>query len=295
MSLSEPFTLSNRLSALAQRLGLIGRGPRQILSCASTLRLPFRMLPPMQDSIGWQDTLQLQRLVNLPRSALSGPVQEDKASAHSVLSQLVEAQIQQLQSIDLRTIDGFSCPLDTAGYSSFEAYAGSTHCKSMRIISYRDFVRTLSQALPNFQAGETIELRQASWRGSRIFWAGEQHEEAFASAITYARLRGLEILLPARLTRYSLSPAGLDNLQTHYHALAMPGEAWSDPAFMALLLDNGLPYARLSLPKNSSSPEFLLLPKAHLEATALGEGLRLAGAPDVIDYLRRLVAQPSLA
>ncbi|GIZ13911.1 DUF6685 family protein [Pseudomonas sp. NCCP-436] len=289
MSLSESFTLSNRLTALAQRLGLIGRGPRQILSCASTLRLPFQMLTPMQDSIGWQDTLQLQRLLNLPRNALSGPVQEDKASAHSVLTQLVEAQIQPLQSIDLRSIDGFSCALDTTDYSCFEAYAASTHCKSIRIISYRDFVRTLSQALPNFQAGETIELRQASWRGSRIFWTGEQHGEAFASAIAYARLRGLEVLLPARLIRYNLSLVGLDNLQMHYHALAMPGEAWSNPTFMALLLDSGLPYARLSLPKSSDAPEFLLLPKAHQEATALGEGLRLAGAPDVIDYLRRLV------
>lgn len=42
MSLSEqPSTLSSRLGALAQRLGLIGRGQRQILERASQLRLPF--------------------------------------------------------------------------------------------------------------------------------------------------------------------------------------------------------------------------------------------------------------
>ena len=50
----------------------------------------------------------------------------------------------------------------------------------------------------------------------------------------------------------------------------------------------GLPYARLSLLRYPDAPEFLLLPKDSPEAHALGEGLRLAGAPDVIAYLEAL-------
>ena len=69
----------------------------------------------------------------------------------------------------------------------------------------------------------------------------------------------------------------------------MPGAAWSDPAFMGLLLDNGLPYARLALLRTHGAPEFLLLPKHNQEATALGEGLCLAGAPDVVKHLKTLV------
>ena len=291
MSLPEPSTLSTRLTALAQRLGLIGRGSRQIFSKASALRLPFKALSTPGDSICWHETPQLHRLLNLPRGALSGPVQEDKAQAHSALTQLVEAQTQQLQSFDLRIIDGFACTVTAPGHANFEDYAASEHCKHIRIISYKDFVRTISLALPRFLAGDAIELRQANWRGARTFWAGEQHGEAFASAIAYARMRGLEVLLPANMIRYRLSAVGLDNLQRRYHVLAMPGEAWSDPGFMGLLLDNGLPYARLSLLKTTGAPEFLLLPKENLEATALGEGLRLAGAPDVPAYLRQLTAQ----
>lgn len=241
------------------------------------------------DSIYWYETPQLQRLLNLPRGALSGPVQEDKAQAHSALTQVVEAQTQQLQSFDLRMIDGFACGATTSGYGSFEEYAASVHCKQIRIISYKDFLKTISLALPRFLAGDAIELRQANWRGARTFWAGEQQGEAFASAIAYARIRGLEVLLPGNLVSYRLNPVGLDNLQTRYHVLAMPGEAWSDPSFMGLLLDSRLPYARLSLLKTTGSPEFLLLPKEHPEATALGEGLRQAGAPDVLAYMRQLI------
>ncbi|ERI54178.1 hypothetical protein EA796_02030 [Pseudomonas sp. AOB-7] len=289
MSLSEPSTLSTRLTALAQRLGLIGRGSRQIFARASALRLPFRVLPPPGTSICWHEGPPLQRLVDLPRGALSGPVQEDKAQAHAALTQVVTTERQHLQAFDLRLVDGFACNASSQhGYASFEDYAASEHCKQVRIISYKDFVKTISQALPRFLAGEAVELRQAGWHGTRTFWAGEQQGEAFAGAIVYARRRGLEVLLPANLTRYRLSASGLENLQLRYHVLAMPGEAWSDPHFMGLLLDNGLPYARLSLLKTAGAPEFLLLPKEHPQATALGEGLRLAGAPDVLDYLRQL-------
>lgn len=295
MSLSESSTLSSRLAALAQRMGLLGRGSRQIFARASALRLPFKPLPAAVESICWHEGPQLQLLLNLPRGALSGPVQEDKARAHAALTQVVEAQTQQLHAFDLRMIDGFAGPVPAPGYACFEDYAASEHCKQVRIISYKDFIKTISLALPRFLAGETIELRQASWRGSRTFWSGETQGEAFAGAIAYARRRGLDVQLPANLVRYRLNETGLDDLQSRYHVLAMPEAAWSDPSFMGLLLDNAIPYARLSLLKKAGTPEFLMLPKEHQDATALGEGLRLAGAPDVPEHLRQLTVQADAA
>ena len=292
MSLFDPpASLSSRLAALIQRLGRSGRAPQLILERASRLRLPFNAMPATRESICWLEGPPLQRLVELPRGALSGPVQEDKAQAHAVLIQIVEVQQQQLASFDLRLIDGLSsCDPEQTHCTSFEDYAASEACRQVRIISYKDFVRTISQALPRFLAGERISLRQTSWHGDRVFWAGEQHGEAFACAVAYARRRELEIALPAELSRYRLSSSGLAELQQRYHVLAMPGAAWSDPAFMSLLLDTGLPYARLSLLRNPGAPEFLLLPKHSAEATALGEGLRLTGAPDVVHYLQGLAA-----
>jgi hypothetical protein len=60
---------------------------------------------------------------------------------------------------------------------------------------------------------------------------------------------------------------------------------------MSLLLDNGLPYARLSLLRTPGAAEFLLLPKHSAEATALGEGLRLAGAADVVAHMKTLAME----
>ncbi len=290
MSPSEhPASLTERISALAQRLGLSGRGPRHILQRASELRLPFQVLPQPSEQIWWQNGAPLQRLVDLPRNALSGPVQEDKAEAHAMLIKVVEHDTQQLNAFDLRLIDGLcGSDLSAPPFASFEQYASSEACKGIRIISYKDFVRVISTALPRFLAGERIVLRQADWVGNRVYWAGEHHHEAFASAIAYARLRGLDVALPAELTRYRINEAGLHALQAGYHMLAMPVQAWSDPQFMGLLLDKGVPYARLAMLRTPGAPEFLLLPKHSAEATALGEGLRLAGAPDVVAYLCQL-------
>ncbi|MDM8349775.1 hypothetical protein P8H27_12840 [Pseudomonas sp. sp1636] len=287
-----PSPLSSCLAALIQRLGPSGRASRLILERASRLQLPFHALPATRDSICWLEGPPLQRLVELPRGALSGPVQEDKAQARAILIHVVELQQQRLESFDLRLIDGLSnCDPEQTPFTSFEDYAASAACQRIRIISYKDFVRAISQALPRFLAGECISLRQASWHGDRVFWAGEQHSEAFACAVAYARRRELEIALPAELSSYRLSNSGLTQLQQRYHVLAMPGAAWSDPAFMSLLLDNGLPYARLSLLRTAGAPEFLLLPKHSAEASALGEGLRLAGAPDVVRHLQGLAAR----
>ncbi|GAB3393478.1 DUF6685 family protein [Azotobacter armeniacus] len=285
------FFLPPSLAALAQRLGLGRRTPRQLLLKARALRLPFQPLPPVQESIWWQADPPLHRLVELPRDALSGPVQEDKADARAVLMRLVEQEQHSLDSIDLRQIDGLvgkdpQAPL----HDGLEAYSATSACRTVRIISYKDFVRTLGQAVAEFPEAGRLHLRQAGWRGERLFWAGEpQHLPAFAGTVVYARRRGLEVVLPAELTSYRLSESGLAGLRQRYHVLAMPAQAWSDPAFMGLLLDLGMPYARLTLLRRSGAPEFLLLPRRHPAANALGEGLYQAGAPDVTGFLAGLL------
>ncbi|MBT8765126.1 DUF6685 family protein [Metapseudomonas boanensis] len=289
MSMLLPNTLTARLAALAQRFGLGNQAPRRIFEKACQLRLPFAPLPKIEPSIWWQAGPPLQRLVELPRGALSGPVQEHKADAHAVLIRLVERKQHQLPSIDLRQVDGLNNGnVELPPTPSFEDYLASLHIRSVKIISYKDFIKAISLPLPRFLAGDPINLYRASWHGSRMFWCGEQHTEAFAAAISYARLRQLETTLPAEVTHYQLRPEGLAQLDMRYHVLAMPTQAWSDPAFMGLLLDTGIPYSRLKLLRNVGAPEFLMLPKDHVEATALGEGLRLVGATDVVRYLSAL-------
>lgn len=279
------------LVALAQRLGLGRRTPRHLLHKARALRLPFQPLPPVQENIWWQADPPLQRLVELPRDALSGPVQEDKADARAVLMRLVEREQSGLDGIDLRQIDGLVGKDPQAPpHEGLATYGATPECRAVRIISYKDFVRTLGQAVAGYPEGGRLQLFQAAWRGERLFWAGEsQHLPAFAAAVAYARRRGLEVVLPAELTRYRLSESGLAGLRRRYHVLAMPTQAWSDPAFMGLLLDQGMPYARLALLRRSGAPEFLLLPRRHPAANALGEGLYQAGAPDVTGFLAELL------
>lgn len=288
MSDMQPLPLTARLAAFAQRFGL-GKTPRRVLERASQLRLPFQPLPRPQDSIWWQVGPPLQRLVELPRGALSGPVQDDKAEAHAVLVGVVKRSEQQLSSFDLRQIGGL-CGSDSEPppTPSFEDYLAGLQTRKVRIISYKDFIKAISLPLPRFLAGEPISLCRANWHGNRVFWTGDQHVEAFAAAIAYARLRELEATLPAAITDYHLDPDGLKLLDDRYHVLAMPVQAWSDPAFMGLLLDDGIPYSRLTFLRNTGAPEFILLPKKHAEATALGDGLRLAGAADVVRYLQTL-------
>lgn len=286
MSLPEPPSpLSSRLAALAQRVGLLGRGCKPIFERASQLQLPFRAIPTFADNICWLGGPPLQRLKDLPRSALSGPVQEDKAEAHAALIQLIEVEHHELVQFDLRQVDSLvHCD---GSYASLEDYATSEACRQIRIISYRDFLKHLGKALPDYPH-QRLELFRARWRGERLFWAGESNPAAFASAVAYARLRGLDITLPAHITDYRISLAGLHDLEQRYHALAMPCAAWSDASFMQLLMEHEVPYARLNLLRMPGSPEFLLLPKHSPQACALGEGLLQAGAPDMLQYLREL-------
>jgi hypothetical protein len=290
MSLPEPMpSVTSRIARFAQRLGLTGKSPRHILEHASQLRLPFAPLSEPAPSIFWHDGPCLQRFVGLPRSALSGPIQEDKARARAALTRLVREEVSRYPALDLRQIDGLGGQsTDGCIYPTFKAFAATPACRQLRVISYKDFVRTITAALPDFQASAPIELRQASWLGERIYWAGEHHAEAFACAIAYARLRGLEVALPCELTDYRLDAGGLQALDNEYHAITMPAQAWNDREFMGLLLDAKVPYARLTLLRNASNSELLLLDKREPAANALGEGLKFAGAPDMVRYLRDL-------
>src|SRR5690606_22106527 len=104
---------------------------------------------------------------------------EDKAMAHGVLIRVVEQERHQLSSCDVRLVDGI-CGSDPAAepFRRLEDYAATQQCRSVRIISYKDFIRAISMALPRFLAGEQIQLRQATWRGERLFWSGEHNIEA---------------------------------------------------------------------------------------------------------------------
>jgi len=253
MSLPEPMpSLTSQIARLAQRLGLRSKSALPVQERASGLQLPFAHLPEPEPSIFWNDGPCLQRLLELPRGALSGPVQEDKARAHAALTRLVsKLSVQTL--VDLRQVDGFGAQRkNEPSYPTFEAFASTAACRQVRIISYKDFARALGTALPGFDTGATIELRQASWLGERLYWAGDHHLEAFASAVAYARLRGLEVSLPANVTEYRLDRPGLHALDADYHAVTMPAQAWSDREFMALLLDSHVPYARLTLLRDTS-------------------------------------------
>lgn len=290
MSLPEPMPpVTSRIARFAQRLGLSGRSPRQILERARQIRLPFAPLSESTPSIFWHDGPCLQRFVDLPRSALSGPIQEDKARARTALTRLVRQEQSTHSALDLRQIDGLGGQsADGTTYPTFEAFATTQACRQLRVISYNDFVRTITAALPDFQSQAPIELRQASWLGERIYWSGEHHAEAFACAIAYARLRGLKVNLPCELIDYRLDASGLHALDNEYHAVTMPAQAWDDRDFMSLLLDAKIPYARLTLLRNANNSELLLLDKRQPAANALGEGLKFAGAPDMVRYLHNL-------
>jgi len=289
MSTTPPTSMSARIANLTQKLGFSGRSARQVLERAAELQLPFEPLCSPPQSIWWNIGAPLQDLPQLQRRALSGPVQDDKSAAHAVLVRLIDRHTEEIDSFDLRKIDGLA---GNGGiqpiYTSLEDYLAGLEQRQVRIISYKDFLKAISLPMPNFLRGHQISLVQASWHGNRVFWDGKHHAEAFANAIAYARRRELEVLLPTELTTYKISLRGLQALDANYHMLAMPKQAWSHADFMRLLVETGMPYARLSLKGNQSASEFLMLPKHSADAVALGEGLLLAGAPDVSAFLHKL-------
>lgn len=256
---------------------------------AARIQLPFAGLevPPL--TISWKKNLYFQHLYELPRGALSGPVQEDKAAAHALLAKLVNKDIDTETIVDLRDVYGLTEPLaELTGMQDLETLAASKECRHIRIISYRDFEKTITQAIPLFLSDEPIYLRQASWLGESLFWSGEQHSYEFACAVVYARRRGLELPKRTHICRYSLNINTLQTVRQTYHMLIMPEQAWSDREFMAILLHSGCPYARLALNKAPAPLEVLLLPKNQATADTLGKGLLMAGAQDACEILLQL-------
>lgn len=165
-------TFTGRLSALANRLrlGAARSDGRELRERAAALELPFQPLRRPEPSVWWQAGPPLHTLVDLPRGALSGPVQEDKAEAHAVLKRLVRVSHSTLESVDLKTIEGVCSReiLVQAPCPRLEDLATAEVCRGVRIISYKDFVKALSLALPRFTNGDSIRLRQAAWHGERL-------------------------------------------------------------------------------------------------------------------------------
>lgn len=290
--MSQSRSMSQRLAALAQRLGLGPADAFKVPQRTRALALGFDAPRHLASGIGWQSGLPLYRLIDLPRGALSGPVQDDKARVHEALGKLIDRHGETLPDLDLRRVGGLLCrgPLGESPLADFETLAGSEAGRKVRIISYKDFSKALGLALPGFERkAEALRLRQADWHGERLFWENDEHPCEFACAVAYARRRGLEIVLPARIERFRLLPAALNELERRFHMLAIPTQAWSDAGFMSLLLDTGMPYARFGL-LNSETPESLLLPKDHPQARAFGDGLREIGAPDMVALLRSCIA-----
>ncbi|MDF3931057.1 DUF6685 family protein [Pseudomonas citronellolis] len=292
--MNQPRSMAQRLVAIAQRLGLGAADVHKVTQRTRALALSFSAPAPSAGGIGWQSGAPLYRLIDLPRGALSGPVQEDKARAHATLKKLVAAQQHSDLEVDLREVDGLygRGALADSALPDFEALAASDAGRKVRIISYKDFAKALGLAVPGYERKAPLHLRQADWHGQRLFLECDSHPAEFACAVAYARRRGLELRLPARLQRFALQSAALDDLERRYHMLAMPTQAWSDPGFMGLLLDTGLPYARFGL-FNSETPESLLLPKDHPQADEFGAGLRAIGAPDQLAYLRACRERPA--
>lgn len=260
--------------------------PEQI---AQRIHLPFISLTIPNISVCWKNNLYFQHLYDLSRGALSGPIQEDKAEAHSFLANIVTKTIDTDRIIDLRDIYGLSesvCGLQPL--ADLESFAASEQCRHIRIISYRDFEKIITQAIPHFLSDQPISLRQANWLGDNLFWASEQYSCELACAVVYAKRRGLDLPKRSYISRYSLNTDALKTLHKHYHVLLMPEQAWGDRQFMAILVDSSIPYARLTLTKSPTQSEVLLLPRRKKLSDNLGKGLKLAGAYDATEILLQL-------
>lgn len=260
--------------------------PEQI---AQRIQLPFSRFnaPPL--TISWKNNLNFQHLYNLPRHALSGPVQEDKTQAHSFFNHLIKKEIDTQSIIDLRDLYGFcELQLGAESLSSLEIFAANDRCRQVRIISYRDFKKTIELAIPDFFTEQPIHLLQASWLGPELFWAGQKLSCEFACAVVYARLRGLVLPKTARISRYVIDQDAVRNIQRNYHMPIMPEQAWDAPEFMTALVETGSPYVRLTLSPPPQAIEILLLAKHQQLSNTLGKALKLAGAYDASEILLQL-------
>lgn len=282
-------SLLSRVGAVIGRRQTAKKGAFTAQQVGNSVQLDFPQLELPPTSIHWQQNLNLQHLLNLPRKALSGPVQEDKAEAHHYLKNIVQSESYLLNRFDLRDIYGINLgitPIFT--HTSLEELSSSDMCRSIRLISMRDFEGLMERIMPAEQKKQPVQLLTASWLGLNYFWEPDQQMLDFVCAVVYARRRGLPLQRPAQVTRITLNKAALLNLQKHYHVLAMPEDAWTENSFMQYLVNYRVPYARLAIARVPLPIEVLLLPRHCDLSNELGHGLHLAGARDAIVFLLQL-------
>lgn len=266
---------------------------RRIQRCLERLASAFTPLPTPSDSLWWDDGHPLHLLHGLPRAALSGPTQEIKDDAHALLSQLVVADTLPLPTFDLRALDGLcqrlpDAPLEAAIHLEDLAALPAAR-EQARIIGYRDFQAALYRTLPKLSPEQPLKLRQANWRGSRFFLENEASTTlALASIVSYARIRGIAVEVPAQVQCLRLDPMAIDRLQAAFALYALPNAVWNHPDFIQVLLGLKLDYARLPLPAPGQDLEWLLLPNTVANARILGDILGRLGAAEVIGYLEQL-------
>lgn len=252
----------------------------------SGVRLDFPMLDLSSPSIHWNKNVHLLNLVNLPRRALSGPVQEDKADAHALLKNVVTSEEYELAKFDLCDMYGFNTgDSGLLPYENLDRMTSSEVCRCIRIISMRDFEKVLNEVIPGFADTPVVELYASELLGLNYFWSDEQNTEKLACLIVYARRRGIPLQVAAKVTKAVVSRSALRFLSDCYHVLAMPASAWSDKSFMRYLIDFPVPYVRLPISRGSNQTEVLLLPRQSTNANILGEGLIAAGAQDAAMFL----------
>lgn len=287
-----PNSFIARLRALASGSGVPRLRSFTAEQVGRNVRLEFPQLTISRPSIHWHKNFNLHVLFELSRSALSGPVQEDKAAAYAFLKHIVKTKETFLDSFDLRDIYGISIKLpEILPYETLEEICALESCRSIRLISLSDFERLMARIMPSSKQSQPVQLYSAPWLGKNYFWEPEPPLLEFISAVVYARRRGLPIVRSARLLEPCLNKKALEDLQQSYHMLALPSNAWSESTFMPYLVNYRVPYARLTAAPLLKPFELLLLPRTDVLSDELGKGLRIAGARDATTFLLKLCEQ----
>lgn len=257
--------------------------PFSLEQLSNSLQLRFPELSIPKPRLHWQQCSHLGQLVNLPSNALYGPVQEDKANAWQLLKNLIEEQRINMHAFDLRELYGLNHQTpELLALNSWEDMARSQPCRNIRIISMRDYQRALARATHHEQGAHLLTTR---WFGNCYYWARQQDSCDFIACLVYARRRGLPMIMPVQIRRIQVNETAAQQLQQHYHMLALHPHAWADTSFMHYLATYKIPYARLPLTQANDGLDALLLPRDSALADAFGQGLRAAGAPDLCQFL----------